>query len=298
LAVRKLFNNFASAIVHKNGDSHKNMDKFDFFEIKVFDAFIDKFAERYVEQRSAIDHTLLEKAASLNCGLDTDALLSIIKSNSVYVDPVREEGKTPAALKDIYRSDMGELLTTYYFEEKLPEGERYVIPLKNISTRERYDMPGRGLDAIGYRKEADGSFTLLLAEAKVSDQKKTPPSVVDQADDSIYKSQKKHHDDEPMILQRLTEYLRHTASTNDMFAFGCLILLMKEGQKSKYQVTYGCGLVRDYTCSDKDKDFGKMKSNVGEFRPGQVNFEIFSFTNKTISETVDLFYNKVRELTK
>jgi hypothetical protein len=39
-----------------------------------------------------------------------------------------------------------------------------------------------------------------------------------------------------------------------------------------------------------------MKTNVEEFRPGEVDFAVFSFTQKTIEETVDLFYRKVREI--
>ena len=41
-----------------------------------------------------------------------------------------------------------------------------------------------------------------------------------------------------------------------------------------------------------------MNSHVEEFRPGEVDFAIFTFTEKTISEAVDLFYKKVRELTR
>lgn len=274
------------------------MNSFDYFDIKVFDAFIDKFAERYVQQRSKVDFNILDQAATLPCGLDIDALIKIIKAKSIFIDPIREKGEIPNLLNDIYRSDFGELLTTYYFEEKLPEGKRYIIPLKNISTRERYDMPGRGLDALGYRQEKDNSITLLLAEAKVSEQKKNPPSVVDINKDSLYISQKNHHDDEPMVLQRLTEYLKHVSSKSDYYVLGCLVILMENNQKHKYNITYGCGLVRDYTCVDEEKDFGKMKLKVNEFTPGEVNFEIFSFTDKTINETVDLFYKKVRELTR
>ena len=40
------------------------------------------------------------------------------------------------------------------------------------------------------------------------------------------------------------------------------------------------------------KDFGKMQSLAHEFEPGLVDFAIFSFTEKTIDETVDLFYQK------
>ena len=272
------------------------MDRFKSFDVKVFDAFIDKFAERYVQQRSSVSTEIMDKAAALDCGLDTTALLKIIRSNSCFVDPDREAGRTPSPVNDIYRSDLGELLTTYYFEEKLPEGERYIIPLKNISTRERYDMPGRGLDAIGYRVEPDGSYTLLLSETKVSDEKRNPPQVVHSTDDSIFKTQKAHHDELPMVLQRLTDYVRKVSSVNEFAVLGCIVVLMNNGAADRVKVTYGCGLVRDYNCVDKERDFGKMKTQAEDFRPGEVDFAIFSFTQKTISETVDLFYHKVQEI--
>ena len=272
------------------------MDRFEYIEVKVFDAFIDKFAQRYVQQRSSVNQEALERAGALDCGMDISALQRIIRSNSCYVDLEREAGRTPSPLKDIYRSDLGELLTTYYFEEKLPEGERYVIPLKNISIRERYDMPGRGLDAIGYRKEADGSYTLLLSETKVSDEKRNPPQVVHDTADSIYKTQKAHNDDLPMVLQRLTDYVRKVSSSEDLAILGCIVIMIGNGQSDRINITYGCGLVRDTTCGNNERDFGKMKTNVEEFRPGNVDFAVFSFTQKTIEETVDLFYHKVMEI--
>lgn len=274
------------------------MNTFTYNSVKVFDKFIDKFAQRYVEQRSSLDSILAENLRNSDCGFDTDNLMSIIKSNSTFVDPIREKGGIPQIINDIYRSDLGEILTTYYFEEKLPEGERFIIPLKNISMRERFDMPGRGIDAIGYRLEDNQKIELLLSEAKVSEQKTSPPAVVDVAKDSIYASQKLHHDNQPLVLQRLTEYVRHLSTSEDFTALATLIIAMSSSQTDKYSITYGCGLVRDYTCADPDKDFGKMKSHVEDFKPGTVNFAIFSFTEKTISETVDLFYKKVRELTK
>lgn len=274
------------------------MDRFVEHRIKIFDAFIDKFAERYVQQRSSVSDEVLRKATESDCGVDIAPLMDVIRRNSCYVDPDREAGRTPAPVKDIYRSDLGELLTTYYFEEKLPEGERYIIPLKNISSRELPEMPGRGLDAIGYRKEADGSYTLLLSETKVSEEKRNPPRVVHDREDSIYKVQKQHHDNPPMVLKRLTDYLRRQTSGENAIALGCIVLYMSKGQTARYNVTYGCGLVRDATCVDSTRDYGKMKSNADEFRPGEVDFAIFTFTEKTIGEAVDLFYRKVREIIK
>lgn len=272
------------------------MDRFDFIEVKVFDAFIDHFAERYVQQRSFVEQDVVNRAASFDSGLDVSALMSIIRSNSCFVDLERESGRIPAPIHDIYRSDLGELLTSYYFEEKLPDAERFIIPLKSISERERYDMPGRGIDAIGYRRESDGSFTLLLSEAKVSDEKRNPPQVVHDTNDSIYRVQKKHHDNMPLVLQRLSEYVRKLSSSESIFVLGCIVVWMSTGEYDRFKITYGCGLLRDNTCADRELDFGKMKSNVDVFRPGEVDFVVFSFTQKTIQETVDLFYQKVRRL--
>lgn len=274
------------------------MDRYEELKVRIFDKFIDKFAERYVQQRSAVPSAVVEQAASLDCGLDTGALLKIIRSNSCYVDPDREAGLTPKPLNDIYRSDLGEILTTYYFEEKLPEGERYVIPLKNITYRELPHKPGRGLDAIGYRQEQDGSFTLLLSETKVSDEQRNPPQVVNDAHDSIYNTQKMHHDDMPFVLQRVTDLLRKSPTSGSFAVLGCIVLLLDANQMDRVKITYGCGLVRDTTCVDASKDFGKMQSHAEEFRPGEVDFAIFTFTEKTISEAVDLFYRKVREITQ
>ena len=61
-----------------------------------------------------------------------EKLKQVIRKNAVAVDFKREQGLAPAILNDIYRSDLGELLMTYYFEEKIGEDKRFIIPLKNI----------------------------------------------------------------------------------------------------------------------------------------------------------------------
>lgn len=269
-------------------------------DIKVFDKFIDKFAEKYVAQRCAITPNSIEEvlktSEGLGMGFDLSQIKSIIRKNSVFVDPIREKGGRPHPMKDVYRSDLGELLTTYYFEEKLGEGKRYIIPAKNISTRERYDMPGRGIDAIGYRIKKDGSFELLVAEAKVTGQKQNPPSVVDKNKDSIYTTLKNYHDTPEVLKQRLVEFSKKLKG-NDLNIILCVIVDI-ENQTNKCSVTYGCGLVRDYACVDEIKDFGKMKNNASEFEPSNIHFAILSFTEKTIDETIDLFYKKVQEIAK
>ena len=269
-------------------------------DVKVFDKFIGKFAEKYVEQRIALSSDSINEALKvsegLGTGFDLSQIKSIVRQNAVYVDSIREKGGTPNPVNDIYRSDLGELLTSYYFEEKLDDGHRYIIPAKNISTRERYDMPGRGIDAIGYRIKEDGTYELLIAEAKVSEQKQNPPSVVDKTGDSIYKTHKKYHDDTGALSQRLVEFSKNLKG--DDLAIIMFIILDIENKTKKCDITYGCGLVRDYECVNETKDFGKMKSNANEFEPGNIHFAILSFTEETIDSTIDLFYKKVQELAK
>lgn len=118
-----------------------------------------------------VDIDSLDSSQLNDCGFNVEKLKQVIRKNAVAVDLKREQGLTPAILNDIYRSDLGELLMTYYFEEKIGEDKRYVIPLKNISSRELAQLPGRSLDAIGYRID-NGLFNILLGEAKVSEQKR------------------------------------------------------------------------------------------------------------------------------
>ena len=138
------------------------MPEFVQLDVKVFDKFIKKFSERYILQRSEtnVDIDSLDSSQLNDCGFNVEKLKQVIRKNAVAVDLKREQGLTPAILNDIYRSDLGELLMTYYFEEKIGEDKRYVIPLKNISSRELAQLPGRSLDAIGYRID-NGLFNLL-----------------------------------------------------------------------------------------------------------------------------------------
>jgi len=230
-----------------------------------------------------------------NLGFGTEALKLIITKNTIPIDKNREQGLNPNVLNDIYRSDLGELLMTYYFEEKLPEGERFIIPLKNITFRERAELPGRGLDAIGYRKLGDTKMEILLGEAKVSADKKSPPPVVDSTKDSIYSTQLNHKHETPVVVKRLSDYARRL-NARDAGILGFAIVCIEHNLTDDLNITYGCTLIRDYACVNESSDFGKMKLNQSDFEPGEVHFSILSFSNKSINETVDLFYKKVQEL--
>ena len=272
------------------------MGKFNHIDIEVISEFINKLASRYVELRTKLlNYPENNKViTSLDCGFDVTNLLKRLKKYSVAIDSKREQGAIPPIVSDIYRSDLGELLTTEYYEEILAEGSRYIIPLKNISYRERDDMPGKGIDAIGYRI-IDDKIDLLAAEAKVSEQSSNPPDVVHTSKDSLYKTQLKYHNDQELLIKRVQDFMRRLGGEH-LIIMAALVASMESGDTDKYSITYGCCLVRDYTCVDFTKDYGKLKSNEDDFTNGDIHAVILSFTDKTINETVDLFYKKVQEI--
>ena len=103
---------------------------FNKIDVRVFDKFIDKFAQKYIEQRFSLTPAAIEEALKVSDGLgvgfDLSQIKNIVRQNSVFVDPIRERGETPNPVNDIYRSDLGELLVTYYFEEKLNDSQWYI----------------------------------------------------------------------------------------------------------------------------------------------------------------------------
>lgn len=274
------------------------MHKHQKIDIPVGDKFLNYFAKEYLKQRSQAQFdfsSINEQVLYKNLGFGTDALKQIITQNTIPIDKKREQGLDSKVLNDIYRSDLGELLMTYYFEEKLSDGDRFIIPLKNITFRERAELPGRGLDAIGYRELGENCVEILLGEAKVSEDKKSPPPVVDSTKDSLFKTQLNHKNEIPIVVQRLSDYARRL-NTKDAAILGFAIISISKQLTDNYAITYGCTLVRDYTCVNESSDFGKMKTNQSDFEPGKVHFSILSFSDKTIKDTVDLFYKKVQEL--
>jgi hypothetical protein len=273
------------------------MHEYEKIDINVDAKFIKKFAEKYVKQRTASVtpvKTITSNFLFNNTGFDTSSLEKIITRNVIAEDKKRESGQTPEVINDIYRSDLGELLLTYYFEEKIDVTKRFKIPIKNISKREVSNLPGRGMDAIGYRLDG-GKVNLLFGEAKVSHVSDSPPPVVHQTEDSIYKTHLKHKTDLKAALKKLSEYYKNLIY-EDAIAIGFAIWAIENNQESNYEITFGCTLVRDFTCVNEGSDYGKMKSNQTDFEPHKVFFGLLSFTNKTIAETIELFYNEVYKI--
>lgn len=264
---------------------------FVYYDIEVTDEKIDEYAKRYIDLLLHGNDNLSELLEDSDLGFDTAMLGQILRQNVV---------PSEAHLIDIYKSDLGEMLMTHFFEEEISnickEETVFTIPLKNISHREISDQPARGIDAIGYRDYEEG-LTLLLGEAKVSEEAANPPQVVHRSNDSMFNTQKKYHSDKKLLLKRLSEYYLKLRQPEHLNKIGSIIIALKaEGNTTNnLSIIYGCCLVRDKNCFSATDDYGKLQSEQSTFEPHSVFFVIPNFS-RPISEVVSLFKDKVKEL--
>lgn len=247
--------------------------------------FVEYFAKEYIKLRSGKNHNITSNPIFNNSGFDVSELQKTILKGSVKKSLQLNNGKLNP--KDLYRSELGEMLMTYYFEKKLEESERFVIPVKLIADKETAEMPSRGIDCIGFREEED-KIHLLLGEAKVSDEKKNPPQVVKQ----IYETQKILTEQEKLV-EKLSDFSKKIPDTY-YGKFITLIAFIVFGKTINYSITYGCTLVRDKDCVNINSDFGKMKTNQSEFDPHNIHFVIMCFKDQTIDDTVKNFFEEVQ----
>ncbi|MFK7799805.1 MAG: Hachiman antiphage defense system protein HamA [Aureispira sp.] len=258
--------------------------KFQKIPIKITAQRITNLAKRYIEMRSRVKHIeeIEQDPRFKNLGFSTDYIQEFFKKNT---QPIRTSLKP---VRDIYRSDLGELLLTMYFDQEYDNwGESFVIPLKNIWDREHNDMPGRGIDVTGYKKDS-GTIQILLGEAKVSAEKKSPPQVSNE----IYKEQIKYtNTDKSYLKRRLANYSKKLEAEDAATVTLVLMALDIKGMETIYQLVYGCCVVRDTNCF-KNTDFGKMKNKQHEFSPDRINYIIPVF-DQPIKNVVDLFYKAV-----
>ena len=271
---------------------------FEVIEIKATDKLIAEYASRYLDVRSEIvaDISKLDAEPRFKgLGFSTDKLKEVIRENT-KPERVGKASRKKGVHRDIYRSDLGELLLTIYFEECLGTSDEkcFIIPIKNIWDRELNDLPGRGFDTLGYKVNSKG-IKLLLGESKVSSEDRNPPQVVDASDDSIYKSQLKNHKEKDYLTRRLANFVKKVSSEH-VEHLGTVLLCIDESLTDQYEVVYGCCLVREKTYLDEKKDFGKLKANAKEFDPNKVHFALISF-DKKVEDVVDMFHKKVEELT-
>lgn len=198
--------------------------------------------------------------------VSTDAIMKRLQAATT---PIRRADNF-----DVVRSDFGEVLC-YAVLEQL-----YGVKLgyKSVRDRELIDSPGRGIDAIGIE---DGSvLTLVLGETKVSDDKKSPPGVVDAADDCLAKQHKAHIKENAHTARKLWNTARHIGDADLRDLHFAAALLVELGAFDKIRIV-GCSLLvrPDDLCNTKD--FGSFRKKPGDYAPSHIRLTPFLASGAT-----------------
>ena len=263
------------------------------FDVDPTDAFCDQLAQRYVDLRSKVDFDYSElDGMNPYAGLtfSSDKIKAIIEKHSV------SKKRHPIKHLDVCRSDLGELLMLQVFDQDAGmdgsgQHSRFCIPVKNISIRERPDLPGRGLDILGYRYS--GNVELLLGEAKLSEEKNNPPAVVHTSKDSLYKAHKMHIADKSELMAKIASVAKRCSLEDATPLLAALVSL--DHDLDKHSLVLGCCLVRDSHCVKIDEDYGKLMTHHLEFLPHRIEFVIPVLLEK-VEEVADRFISKVTAL--
>jgi len=187
---------------------------------------------------------------------------------------------------DVVRSDFGETLAYLLLEQEFGTAIGY----KGVRDRETINLPGRGIDIIGI--ETNPHFCLVLGEVKVSEENRTPPSVVDRNNDSLSKQLKFHVREHSITSQKLWDTARKVlddAIRNNLFRAA---LAWDEKRWDLLRVLCCAILVRPKNIY-KVKDFGSLKRYPRSMRPGTTRFIIVCIPDG-IEATVSAWFEFVQ----
>jgi len=182
----------------------------------------------------------------------------------------------------VARSDFGETISYCLLEEHY--GTR--IAYKSIRDRELIQLAGRGIDAIGVECSDEQPLHLVLCETKTSTEQRSPPQVVDSAQESLRAQHKKHLSDLEATLRKVWDAARRARDKETqelLFAAG--LYLQDERWDMLRLVAYSC-LVRPRALY-KSTDYGSFREKPSDFYPSKVRFTAFCVPSDDIEAVVD-----------
>ena len=213
---------------------------------------------------------------------DTKDLAVILAKTQI---PTRLGTRSPKQLA-VERSDFAELALAIVGEAI----HEYQYGYRSIRDRELVDHPGRGIDQIGVKEvvldSGDLACVLSLGEAKLSVDKKSPPSVVDASKDSLRNQHIGHLAEREESVKKVIGAGQKTAD------YAVAKQLMRAGMlwtrgSELLTVRSTSMLVRDN--NHKETDFGTFRSAPSDFDPGHIDFTILLIDTDDIEAVIDRF---------
>ncbi|MGA1813832.1 hypothetical protein VH571_15725 [Frondihabitans sp. 4ASC-45] len=188
----------------------------------------------------------------------------------------------------VIRSDLAEALMGY-LGEKL---HGYLYGYRSTRDRELVHLPGRGVDQIGVTTSVDSAgrdvVVVLIGEAKVSAEAKSPPAVVETKDDSLRNQHLDHMSDMDKLIGKIAGASRR-ARGDAFMLFQVALAHLEKGNHDQVHLRSASLLVRP-AGHGAETDFGSFRSAPDDFHPGKVDFMIVRTDAADIEATIDLFH--------
>jgi hypothetical protein len=187
---------------------------------------------------------------------------------------------------DVVRSDFGELLAHVITSEEF--GTRFGY--EPIRDRETVQQPARGIDVVGI--EVGDGLTLVLGEAKVSNDANSPPGVVDAAADSLRNQHRGHLQNPRLTADKVFNQSRRVLDLEVRNLLFIAALLLEREDWINLQIVSYCMLVRPLALYS-DTDFGTFRTAPNDFNPASIRF-IIVCVPEAIDTMIDSWHAAVR----
>jgi hypothetical protein len=243
-------------------------------------AWLDSVAQEYLALRTSTAVPLTEVS------LDGIDVLSVdrLKARLAEAAVPRHRGGPLS----VVRSDFGEVLLYCLLEQD----HGTAIGYKSIRDRELAQQPGRGIDAVGIEQDTSGVLTLVLGEAKVSDEDRCPPRVVEGASDSLREQHRGHLTDRRATASKVLHSARMVTNEQLRDRLVAASLLLEEGRWDRLRVVACCLLVRS-AGRFASGDYGRFRTSPADFSPAEIRFLVVRLA-KDVDETVAEWHEVVK----
>ncbi|HEX4225648.1 MAG TPA: hypothetical protein VHZ97_25005 [Pseudonocardiaceae bacterium] len=168
----------------------------------------------------------------------------------------------------VVRSDLAEVILGLVGQSMY--GSRYGY--RSVSDRELVQRPGRGIDQIGVEVDEPATrLTLVLGEAKVSSEQKSPPGVVDRGDDCLRAQHLAHLRNRDATADKVWAASRHCADPRTQELLRLAAELFRRRIDDRVRIVASSLLVRPSTAR-VPRDFGSFHRASADFLPAHIRF--------------------------
>ncbi len=264
-------------------DNTEGIHRYQVFSDSRDSAWLESVAKEYVALRMATASPLSEVSLE---GIDVLSVDHIRERLAQAVIPHRRNGPL-----DVVRSDFGEVLLYALLEGE--HGTR--LGYKSVRDRELVQLSGRGIDAVGVEDCPEpGCVTLVLGEAKVSDEDRSPPRVVDTADDSLRKQHLSHLTNRGATADKIFDQSRHVADEEVRNRLIAAALLLEDERWDKLRIVACCALVRS-DARFAPGDFGTFRAAPSDYTPAAIRFLVVRLP-ESVEDTVTKWHQIIQRL--